>query len=135
MTEMDMTITQKLKSISVPVLFNILLPIFDVYSDLRLIILLFVGGFSCRWISEDKIDDYSSCRKDPTIYCFNPNTNHKVCEPVNHPVYATLLLIPFLLSYIMSFITWWRLDTNKKFSFIFAFLNLYAPYGEVLSLI
>ena len=54
MEEVEMTITQKLKSISVPVLFNILLPIFDVYSDLRLIILLFVGGFIKTRLTEKK---------------------------------------------------------------------------------
>ena len=41
-------------------------------------------------------------------------------------------MVPFLLNYIMAFVTWWRLDNNKKFSFIFALLNLYAPYGKFI---
>ena len=91
MAEVQMTIVQKLKSITVPILINILLPMFDVFSDARLIILLFLGS--------------------------DPN-------------FALMLLVPFLLNYIVSFITWWRNDTNKKISFIFALLNLYAPYGK-----
>ena len=91
MAEVEMTIVQKLKSITVPILCNILLPVFDVFSDARIIIILFLGS---------------------------------------HPNFALMLLLPFLLNYIVSFLTWWRNDTNKKTSFIFALLNFYAPYGK-----
>ena len=128
-----MTIAQKIKSITVPVLFNILLPVFDVFSDLRLIILLLLGGYSCRYggYKYGLYDDFRSCQNDPTRYCTSSSTNHTVCYTVNHPAYASMLLVPFIINYIFSFTTWWRLDTNKKISFIFALLNLYAPYGEV----
>ena len=117
---------QKLKTVSLPVLLSILLPVFDVFSDLRLIILLFLGGFQCIPGS----DDYLSCKRDTSSYCAPTATT--ICEPVNHPLFAVMLLIPFLLNYIMSFITWWRLNINKTFSFIFALLNLFAPYGKVI---
>ena len=167
-----MTSIQKLKTLAVPMLLlNIILPIFDVFSDLRLIVLLFLGGFSC-WDWKHS-DDYISCKKnpiryctnitsnpavceethygfkcndhvlhnnfnsclsDPTSYCTNTTANHDVCEYVSLPLYAIMLLVPFLLNYAMSFFTWWRLNNNKKFSFIFALLNVYA-FGKSLSLI
>ena len=127
-----MTIAQKIKSITVPVLFNILLPVFDVFSDLRLIILLLLGGYGCRYggYKYGLYEDFRSCQNDPTRYCTSSSTNHTVCYTVNHPAYASMLLVPFIINYIFSFTTWWRLDTNKKISFIFALLNLYAPYGK-----
>ena len=159
-----MTITQKLKIVAPTALFNILLPIFDIFSDLRLIIILFCTG---RTICKN--EDYSSCDRDPTSYCTsntanhdiceetddgfqcnitwqddfficyndppnyctNPFTNHGVCRYESHPLFAVMLLVPFSLNYFMSFITWLRLNNNKKFSFIFALFNLYAPFGKV----
>ena len=43
---------------------------------------------------------------------------------------ATAMLIPFLLNYIVCFITFLRKDKNKKFTFIFALLNIYPQFGE-----
>ena len=202
MAEEEMTIFQKLKSMIVPVLFNILLPVFDVFSDCRIIILLVIGGFKCidpdneydscrddppsyctspipypdicektgdgfrcrnaraeymncghypaRYCTSltafpgvcEKTgdgfrctdyyhDEYHRCSSDPTSYCTSPTAFPGVCgERFNHPIFGLILFIPFLLNYIVSFITWWRLDNNKKFSFIFALINLYAPYGK-----
>ena len=163
MAEVQMTIVQKLKSITVPILINILLPMFDVFSDARLIILLFLGGlickqsfyddyWTCSWrrgptnyctdpnTNHDVCEKttsgfscknlYEDCQKDPTNYCTNPTTNHAVCGIETNPKFGLMLLVPFLLNYIVSFITWWRNDKNKKISFIFALLNLYAPYGK-----
>ena len=39
------------------------------------------------------------------------------------------MLIPFLLNYIVCFITFLRKEKNKKFTFIFALLNLYPQFG------
>ena len=153
-----MTISQKLKSITFPVLFNILLPIYDVFSDLRIIIILFIGGLRCRYAGaeysscncptafpgvceetgdgfrcRDASEEYKSCLYNSTSYCTSNNAFPGVCEWVNHPIFGVMLMIPFLLSYIMAFVTWWRLDNNKKFSFIFALLNLYAPFGKFLT--
>ena len=121
MGERGMTIHQKILSILPPVLLNILLPIFDTGSDARLIVLLFLGGYRCK-------DDDRHCIDDPISYCTSSSSN---CERVNHPWYGILLLVPFLLNYIVSFFTWMRLDNNKKYSFIFVLLNIYAPYGKV----
>ena len=138
MSEEEITISQKIKSIVVPVLFNILLPTFDVFSDCRLIIIIFtLGDYKCsrNWGGGFIADrEYYSCLDDPTRYCTDPTTNHDICDSGSYRWFAVMLMVPFVLNYIASFITWWRLERNKKFSFIFALLNLYAPYGEDLSL-
>jgi len=45
-----------------------------------------------------------------------------------HPYMATAMLIPFLLNYIVCFITFLRKEKNKKFTFIFALLDIYPQF-------
>ena len=103
--ESQITVWTKIKTIVTMLVFNILLPTLDIYSDLSLIIKLYIG---------------TPC-------------DH--CEVVNHPKFATALLIPFLLNYTLSFITWYNLNENseqKKHTFIFPLLNIYPQYGRIL---
>merc|ERR1739848_190820 len=53
-----------------------------------------------------------------------------------HKWYATTLLIPFLLNYILAWIAWGRLETNKLKTFLCPALNLYPQYraGRVVKL-
>ena len=46
-----------------------------------------------------------------------------------HYKMATAMLTPFLLNYIVCFITFLRKEKNKKFTFIFALLNIYPQFG------
>ena len=39
------------------------------------------------------------------------------------------MLTPFLLNYIVCFITFLRKEKNKKFTFIFALLNIYPQFS------
>merc|ERR1719510_2324590 len=41
---------------------------------------------------------------------------------------ATAMLIPFLLNYVFCWITFLRKEKNKKFTFIFALLNIYPQF-------
>ena len=47
-----------------------------------------------------------------------------------HPKMATAMLTPFLINYIVCFITFLRKEKNKKFTFIFALLNIYPQFGK-----
>ena len=42
-----------------------------------------------------------------------------------HPNWASLLLVPFLANYTLSWITWFRTEKQKKFSWIAALLGCY----------
>ena len=61
-------------------------------------------------------------------YCLDDSSNDNVCSG-GHPKMATVLLAPFILNYIFCFITFLRLGTNKKITFIFPLLNLYPQFG------
>merc|ERR1711881_468163 len=41
---------------------------------------------------------------------------------------ATAMLIPFLLNYVFCWITFFRKEKNKKFTFIFVLLTIYPQF-------
>ena len=85
--------------------------------------------YPCQWAPRDS-DDYKKCRDDPSSYCANDENNQTFCRfSTPHYKMATAMLIPFLLNYIVCFITFLRKEKNKKFTFIFALLNLYPQFG------
>ena len=79
---------------------SIVLPTLDTFTDIILVVKLYRGAE----------DDYGRW--------------------FNHPKMATAMLIPFLLNYIVCFITFLGKEKNKKFTFIFALLNLYPQFGK-----
>ena len=48
----------------------------------------------------------------------------------SHPVFASLLLVPFLLNYVACWYTFYREARYKKYTFIFPLLNLYPQFGK-----
>jgi len=68
---------------------NIILPTVDIYSDLALVIQMFLS-------SEASI--------------------------------GGILLVPFLLNYLLTWIVWWRIDKMKKISFISTTLSCYPQF-------
>ena len=95
------------KSLTVVIL-NIILPTFDVYSDLSFIIYLFdIGPYDeLKW----------SIR-----YWYNKEKEHS-------PKYAIALLFFFLLNYLLCFFAWFRYDEKRLKTLIFPFLNLYPQF-------
>ena len=96
---------------------------------------LWQGVHYCSWRITPAIaiarNDYKKCQDDPVSYCSNDENNQVVCRFSNpHYKMATAMLIPFLLNYIVCFITFLRKEKNKKFTFIFALLNHYPQFGK-----
>ena len=50
-------------------------------------------------------------------------------EGSHHPVYASVLLVPFFLNYVVCWYTFYREARYKKYTFIFPLLNLYPQFG------
>jgi len=46
----------------------------------------------------------------------------------NHLIMATAMLLPFLLNYVVCLITFFRKETYRRFTFIFALLNIYPQF-------
>ena len=90
-------------TILVLLVLNIALPTLDTVTDIILVIKLYLGVYGV-WDG--------------------------VWAWYNHPKMATAMLTPFLLNYIVCFITFLRKEKNKKFTFIFALLNIYPQFGK-----
>ena len=120
--------------ITILVLFvlNIALPTLDIFTDIILVVKLYRGAQGCDYDDwERDRDDYLKCKEDPVSYCSNDENNQNVCLYSKHPKMATAMLTPFLLNYIVCFITFLRKEKNKKFTFIFAVLNIYPQFGKI----
>ena len=122
----------EVKTILVLLVLNIALPTLDTFTDINLVLKLYSGAHYCEDRSDgpDERDDYLNCDKDPVSYCSNEENNQIVCGFSSHPKMATAMLTPFLLNYIVCFITFLRKEKNKKFTFIFALLNIYPQFGK-----
>ena len=86
-------------TILVLLVLNIALPTLDIVTDINLVIKLFRGA-----------------QDDKGVWS-------------NHPKMAAAMLTPFLLNYIFCFISCLRKEKNKKFTFIFALLDIYPQFG------
>ena len=65
----------------------------------------------------------------PTLDTYSDiNLVTKLYNP--HPVYASVLLVPFLLNYVACWYTFYREARYKKYTFIFPLLNLYPQFGK-----
>ena len=88
-TQSTMTIKEMAKSFSPIILFSIILPLIDIYTDLRLIFILF--SRSVPYCNDDISNSYSECSNAyyRELFCQNqPN----LCKIESHKKFATLLL-------------------------------------------
>ena len=115
----------EVKTILIILVLNIALPTLDTWTDINLVIKLYRGAHYCDYPHHD----YEKCKKDPVSFCSNAGNNQTVCGFSSHPKMATAMLTPFLLNYFVCFITFFRKEKNKKFTFIFPLLNIYPQFG------
>ena len=120
------------KIILILLVLNIALPTLDTVTDINLVVKLYRGAHYCGSDPDDPYhyEDMTKCYEDPVSYCSNDENNLNVCYWKSHPKMATAMLTPFLLNYIVCFITFLRKEKNKKFTFIFALLNIYPQFGK-----
>ena len=102
-------------SILTVLVLNIFLPTLDTYTDISLVTKLYNGAPKKRkW-------NYDTHGWEPDYDSIVP-----------HPVYASVLLVPFLLNYVACWYTFYREARYKKYTFIFPLLNLYPQFGKAL---
>ena len=123
----------EVKTILVLLVLNIALPTLDIGTDINLVCKLYGGVYGCErpsdYDSHRDLANYTKCYDDPITYCTNDENNHNFCRFFTHPKLATAMLTPFLLNYFVCFITFFRKEKNKKFTFIFPLLNIYPQFG------
>ena len=118
-------------TILVLLVLNIALPTLDIVTDINLVYKLYRGAHYCEYRSRGhpERDDYWECDEDPVSYCSTAGNNQTVCVFSTHPNMATAMLTPFLLNYFVCFIAFLRKEKNKKFTLIYALLNIYPQFG------
>ena len=121
----------EVKTILIILVLNIALPTLDTVTDINLVLKLYRKAHFCASDDLDSANhDYRKCNKDPVSFCSNNENNQSVCRFSTHPKMATAMLTPFLLNYFVCVITFLRKEKNKKFTLIFALLNLYPQLGK-----
>ena len=116
-------------SILILLVLNIALPTLDTFTDINLVVKLYRGAQYCGW-ERNRDEEFWKCDEDPVSYCSNDENNLNVCRFSTHYKMATAMLTPFLLNYLVCFITFLRKEKNKKFTFIFPLLNIYPQFGK-----
>ena len=96
---------------------NILLPTIDTFTDINLVTKLYHGAEIGNW----NMTHIWGKRHLETL----PDGVH-----VSHPVFASVLLVPFLLNYVTCWYAFYREARYKKYTFIFPLLNLYPQFGQ-----
>ena len=109
----SLTRWEEVKMVGPVVVFSIILPFTDIVTDLQLIIKLFSHGHV----------NYASM-----LLGKNSPKNPLILFII---FLKSFLSVPFLANYFVSFLTWYRLEKNKKrIRFLIPLLNLYPIYGK-----
>ena len=108
---------------------NIAIPTSDVYSDGVQIYRFYRGNPyhpNCEtWDTEmNQILNATFDKLTINETCFDGIPKEKL-EYDHHPIWATLLLIPFLLNYTASWYAWYQLDNRKQFTWLACLVGLY----------
>ena len=110
---------------------NIALPTADVYSDGAFIYQLYRG-----------IPYHPLCVREENLTHFDISTYLRISlnqtclqgipidelQHENHPVWASLLLAPFMLSYLMAWFSWYQIDKRKHFTWLACLFNFYPQF-------
>ena len=126
-----LTKLQKLKESLLLTILNVLLPTVDIFTDL-----ITVEKFY------ESTQTHENCYEKSYLETFGFVTNNteswidakNKCIENNlakglgyrsHPIWATSLLVPFLINYLLTWIIWWNVDKRKAISWIAPLLSLY----------
>ena len=115
-----LTTREKVRESAIIAGLNIVLPTTDVYSDGAYILKLFWG-----------LPFHPDCEGDHfsiNTTCLAGMADGKKLQYERHPVWASLMLIPFLTTYLTTWIAWHRIDKRKHLTWIACVFNLYPQF-------
>ena len=126
-----LTTFQKVKETLLLTIFNIALPTVDIFTDLISIIKFYIGTLAhadCDEKSELEpfgfgFWDYANWT-DAKSKCIE-NSSSEGLYYNRHPIWATSLLVPFLINYITTWFIWWSVDKRKTVTWIAPLLSVY----------
>ena len=119
-----LTTFQKIKETIFVSILNVLLPSVDIFTDLGSVIKLYIGSKihpDCDKKSE--LEPYTS--EEDGLIAAIANSSADMITYISQPDWATALLMPFLINYIITWIVWWSVDKRKAVSWIAPLLSVY----------
>ena len=120
---------QKVKESVLVAILNVILPTVDIFTDLITTTMLFGGT-----------ETHDNCDQKSELEPFATNNTYLWVDAkrrcienspaeglyyTRHPVWATSLLVPFLINYLVTWVIWWSVDKRKIISWIAVLLSVY----------
>jgi len=134
---------QKVKESILITILNVLLPTVDILTDLISITKLYTvteTHIDCDERSEvithlSDFDDDDNLISIQAWYegrrkCLE-NSSSSESTFNSHPIWATSLLVPFLLSYLVTWFIWWSVDKSKTITWIAPLLSVYPQVQAI----
>ena len=129
-----LTIFQKVKETILIAILNIALPTVDIFTDLATTYKLYSG-----YLSHEDCDERRELEPFGFLQGFNNNVHtwpiakakcisNSSSEGIyytTHPIWATSLLLPFLINYVTTWVVWWSVDKRKAISWIAPLFSVY----------
>ena len=129
-----LTLFQKVKETLVLTFLNVLLPTVDIFTDQISITKLFIGTLTHADCDErSELFPFGLQRSYSYTYAEWSNAKSKCIANssveglyhTRHPIWATSLLVPFLINYLTTWVIWWSIDKRKAISWIAPLLSVY----------
>ena len=121
---------QKVKETLLLTIINVALPTVDIFTDLISITKLYIGT-----LTHTDCDEKSELKKFglPIDYALWSDAKSNCIENSSsdglyynrHPIWATSLLVPFLINYLTTWFIWWSIDKRKTVTWIAPLLSVY----------
>ena len=126
-----LTTFQKVKETLLLTFLNVLLPTVDIFTDQISITKLYIGTLAhvdCdekRELEPFRLRGYAiDSWGDAKSKCI-ANSSTEGLYHIRHPIWATSLLVPFLINYLTTWAIWWSIDKRKAISWIAPLLSVY----------
>ena len=114
-----LTTFQKVKETLLLTFLNVLLPTVDIFTDQISITKLYIGTLAHVDCDEKRelepfglrgyaIDSWGDAKSK----CI-ANSSTEGLYHIRHPIWATSLLVPFLINYLTTWAIWWSIDKRK----------------------
>ena len=128
-----LTTFQKVKETLLLTILNVVLPTVDIFTDLISITKLYIGSLTHTDCDEKSelasfgllTHNFTSATwSDAKSRCIE-NSSAEGLDYDRHPIWATSLLVPFLINYLTTWFIWWSIDKRKTVSWIAPLLSVY----------
>ena len=127
---------QKVKESVLLTILNVLLPTLDIFTDLITTTKLYEGTAThdnCDQKSE--LEPFATNNTNLWVYAKRKCIENSPAEGLyytRHPVWATSLLVPFLINYLVTWVIWWSVDKRKTISWVAVLFSVYPQVRSVV---